>query len=1801
MSTGATVESQAPDGSQLSPQQRRLWSLQQDGTIHLAGCAIALDGPVQRDLVKAALHILTQRYEILRTSFHCPAGMTLPLQLIRPSSERHHNAAFFWSEDYVEKLDLDMFLARTAFDLETGPFFHAHLTRRSDNDHLLFLAMPALYADDTALALLAREVATLYQVLAFGGSSHADETGDDTPLPYVDVAEWLNDILQSEASESAKLFWQQTAFETGLHLRIPFKHTAVNDTAFRAVTLVRTLAIDHVARLRQMAQTHRITVSAIVLSCWQVLLARLSGQTDVTVAVGYGGRNYEELEDIPGLFTRYLPIAARIEDTLRFDALLQHTRDDLEEADQKQEYYEWEEGPTAGGLYFPFAFDYNTPSNSPYQAGPVTLSMVQTCADTDRFGIRLSCSASERELVLSFRNNTAQFPAEHVGILAEQFLALLDQALAQPDRSVYDLDFLNDIEQQRLLVDFNHLHNEHLNDEVLSETIRCFHHRFEAQVVCTPEAIAAISGSHHLSYRVLNARANILAHHLRQRGVGAEISVGVYLDRSVELLIGLLGILKAGAAYVPLDLTWPLPRLAYVLRDSGMPLVLTRTSLAATLPEDSPPSLCLDDLSWEASPHAALNPSHTVLATNLAYVMYTSGSTGQTKGVRIEHRALTNYLDWALGSYHVTRGRGAPVHASIGFDATITALFLPLLAGQTVHLLPERNEAGDEVEALAAMFATQSGFSLVKLTPAHMDLLQMLLSPDDVAGKANALVIGGEALLEKHLSWWREHAPGMRLINEYGPTETVVGCCFYDVPTDASYQGAIPIGFPLARTQIYILNAQMRPVPRGVAGELHIGGAGLGRDYLHQSALTAEKFVPHPFASEPGARLYRSGDLARHLPNGSAEPGPLEFLGRVDHQVQLRGFRIELGEIEAVLSTHTEVAEQVVLLHQDATGEPRLVAYVQTIQRDPQPHDALRHFLADRLPAYMVPTAFVFVDAFALTPNGKVDRRALPSPDLHGETATYVEPRTQTEKLLADLWNRLLGVDRIGIHDDFFRMGGHSLLATRMISQVRDLFEVELPLLTVFETPRLAGLSAEIEAATSGATHVLPPVQPIAHDDAERNRLSFAQQRLWFLNQLEGPSPTYNIPGAFRLKGHLEIAAVEQALIHIVARHEILRTRFAEEHGQPWAVIDAAAVSPVRLVSLDDLSGESLPGEPLETRIAHYCIHEARQPFDLAQGPLFRAVLLRVAPDDHILLLTMHHIISDGWSINILIREFSALYASYVTNRPAQLPQLPVQYADYVYWQRHQLNEVSLRSQLDYWLHQLDDAPPFLQLPCLLYPFPSPRDRGQSLTFQVDEDLTQRLRALCRETGVTLFMALLSAYALLLSRYSGQQDLVVGSVTANRNRPEVESLIGFFVNTLALRADLSGNPTVADLLARLRRTCLEAFANQDVPFEQLVSELHPERNPGYAPIFQAAFQLLNEPTAELEMPGVSLSMIDQKLMVSKYDLILSLEETGQTLSGMFEFNIDLFETTTIERMTGHLQRLLEGFVEGSSQTIDALSLLSEAERHQLLAEWNDTRTEYPQAQCLHQLFEAQAVQRPEATAVVFEEAHLTYQALNQRANQLANYLLGLGVGPETLVGVCLERSFELVACLLGILKAGGAYVPLDPSYPEARLAYMLADASPLVVITSQGLVERWPSEVNVLVVDTAQTMARLAQALDRRALPAPEETGDETQYEAPATPTEEQLAELWAALLKLERVSVRDHFFDSDGHSLLATRLISHIRRRLGVEISLADLFREPTLRGIADHIDNRLCVSRSQKASNDISTIDDDQEELVL
>jgi len=1628
----------------LSFAQQRLWFLHQldpAGSAWHMQAGVRLCGALDVEALERSLGALVARHETLRTRF--PAVDGDPVQVIdAPRPLALHRVDLrgvdAGKQDDAVRGAMEDEAARP-FDLAAGPLLRVVLLRLGERDHALVVTLHHVIADGWSTGVLVREAAELYA---------AYTTGREPRLPplavqYADYAVWQRAWLAGGAADAQIDWWRGRLAGAPPVLELPTDRPRAAASTARGGTLPFVLSAETADALRALGRREGATLFMTLLAAWQLLLSRHGAGDDVPVGTPVAGRARVEVEGLIGFFVNTLVLRTDLSGDPAFRALLGRVRETALGAFAHQEIPfealvealapERSAGRTP---LFQVMFALQNHAREAVRLGGIGAEPLEPAPIAAKFDLSLSLAEEAGALAGSLTFRAELFDAATAGRLLERWRILLEGVAADPDAALSRVPLLGAGERRRLL--------ETWNDTAAALPGPLLLHRlFEAQAARTPGAPAVLGGAEAWTYAELDARANQLARHLRRRGVGPDARVGVCLERGVEPIAAILATWKAGGAYLPLDPAHPAGRLLGLLDDAGARVVVTAGAAAERLEGFAGRVVRLDADAEAIGRERVDAPAVEAWPESLAYVVYTSGSTGRPRGVMVEHRSVANLAAALDRAVYAPRGAAAPPRVSVNgpvtFDTSVKQI-VQLLRGAALCVVPEA--ARRDAAALGALLRAHA-VEVLDCTPAQLrHLLQDGLL--DAAGPAlTDLLVAGEAI---DPALWRELAAleGRRAWNLYGPTECTVDAALGRVA------GERPVlGGPVANARLYVLGAAGEPVPAGVAGELYVGGAGVARGYAGRPGLTAGRFVPDPFAGTPGARLYRTGDRVRRTAAGA-----LEYLGRTDFQVKVRGFRVEPGEVEAALETHPAVARAVVVARDDGgAGERRLVAYaVPRAEAGLPPASRLRAYLAERLPEYMVPAAVVALGALPLTANGKVDRRALPAPDAAADDPAA--PASPAAEIVAGIFAQVLGIDRAGAHDDFFALGGHSLLATRLASRVRDALGVELPLRALFEAPTPAGVAAWVAASSPDQAGEEPPLARVRRDGPLP--LSFAQQRLWFIDQLEPGSAAYNLPYAVRLRGALNVDALERGLAEVVRRHEALRTRFPGGEGDPVQVIDPPG--PVTLATADLAAGP----EP-EEALRALCADEAERPFDLSAGPLLRGTLARLGDDDHALLLTLHHIVSDGWSTGVLVRELSALYTAFSRGEPSPLAELPLQYADYAAWQRARLSGPRLEAQLGWWRETLRDAPPLLEIPTDHPRPPVPDGRAGTVRFSFTPAQAGALRALARREGATLFMTLLAAWQLLLARYSGQDDVCVGTPVAGRTRLETEGLVGLFVNTLALRTRVAGAPTFRDLLRRVREVTLGAFQHQELPFERLVEALVQGRALGHAPLFQAMLILQNNAREALRLGSLEARVLESAAAAAKFDLMLVVLEDGERLDGELTYRADLFEPHTPRRMVEHLCVLLDEMAADPLQPAARVELLRGDERTRVLEAWNRTDAAYAADRLIHHVIAEQAARTPGSAAVVFGDEVLTYAGLDERANRLAHALARRGARPGARVGICLERGAEMVVAVLGVLKSGAAYVPLDAAYPPARLAYMLEDSAAQLLVTQPSLRERLPA------------------------------------------------------------------------------------------------------------------------------------------
>ncbi|RRV07264.1 amino acid adenylation domain-containing protein [Pseudomonas sp. v388] len=1600
-----------------------LWQLDRHSSAYNIPGGLHLRGELDLNALRDSFQHLIERHESLRTRFYerdavalqridAPGQLRLELRDLCdvPAEQRQAQAQQIREEQ-----------ARLPFDLESGPLLRLVLVRLDEQEHQLLVTVHHIVADGWSLDVLIDEFSRLYAAAV----QSQPLVLEPLPVRYADYGQWQREWLARGEAERQLDYWKGQLGDEQPVLSLATDHPRSARLHHSASRYSLRLSAELSAAVRSTAQAWQATPFMLLLAGFQGLLHRYSGQRDIRIGVPGANRPRNETRGLVGFFINTLVMRAELDPRQPFTDLLAHTRQAALDAQANQDLpfdQLLEAFPQARehGLY-QVMFNHQQRDCSALRRLPGLLADELAWHSREaKFDLQLHSEEDRNgRLSLSFDYADELFERDTIVRMAQHFIGLLTRISQHPTTALGDLQLLSAAEQAEQAT---------WGAAPCAPARRWLPELVNLQAQHTPQRTALLWETGSLDYAELHTQANRLAHYLRDKGVGPDVPVAIAAERSPQLLIGLLAILKAGGAYVPLDPDYPAERLAYMLTDSGVSLLLTQSPLLGDLPSAERVSvIAMDTLNLDSWPASA--PGLHLHGDNLAYVIYTSGSTGQPKAVGTTHRALAERLQWMQATYALDETDVLMQKAPISFDVSVWECFWPLITGCRLLLAgPGEHRDPQRIAGLVQ----QHGVTTLHFVP---PLLQLFVDEPLTQGctSLRRLFSGGEALPAQLRDRVLEQLPHVQLHNRYGPTETAINVTHWHCTSEDGERS--PIGRPLGNVLCRVLDAELNPLPRGVAGELCIGGVGLARGYLGRPGLSAERFVADPLG-EPGARLYRTGDQVRW-----AADGALEYLGRLDQQVKLRGFRVEPQEIEARLLAQQGIAQATVLVRDTVAG-PQLIGYYTTTS-DAEPEAAqierLKAALALELPDYMVPSQLVRLASMPLSPSGKLDRRALPAPQW--QAREHVEPETALQKQVAAVWREVLGVPRIGLRDDFFELGGHSLLATQIISRVRHACDIDLPLRTLFEASELGAFAAQVEAIQAlgaGNSH-----RPIAKVDRSRPvPLSYSQQRMWFLWQMEPDSPAYNVGGMARLKGVLNIECFEAALQALIQRHETLRTTFPSIDGV--ACQKVAEHSNVR-VEWQDVS--ALEPDVRAQRLQALADSEAHRPFDLETGPLLRACLVRAGELEHYFVLTLHHIVTEGWAMDIFARELGVLYEAFIEGRPSPLQPLAVQYLDYSVWQRQWMEAGERQRQLDYWTAQLGNEHPLLELPADRPRPPVQSHQGELYRFDLSEELAAKVRAFNARNGLTLFMTMTATLAALLYRYSGQTDLRIGAPVANRIRPESEGLIGAFLNTQVLRVQLDGQMSVEQLLEQVRHTVIEGQSHQDLPFDHLVEALQPPRSAAYNPLFQVMCNVQRwEFQQRRELAGMTVDYQVNDARATKFDLNLEVTELDHRLGCCLTYSCDLFDEPRIARMAGHWLNLLEAVLAEPEQRLSELPLLEAAERQHILDSLGVEAGEQRLDQTIHGLFAAQAKARGAAAALTFAGQTLSYSELDARANRLAWMLRERGVGPQVRVGLALERSLDMVVGLLAILKAGGAYVPLDPEYPIERLQYMIEDS-----------------------------------------------------------------------------------------------------------------------------------------------------------
>jgi amino acid adenylation domain-containing protein len=1634
-----TRKAQKPETYPLSFAQQRLYFIERlhPGTaLHHIPIATRMLGTVDPLLLERALHEVVRRHASLRTTIAETEAGTV--QVIAPAIavpfERVDlTAARADEREPLLRAELRAFHQRP-FDLSTGPLLRVTFVRIADTESVLFIVLHHISGDGWSVGVLVRELGAVYGAYGRGAASPLGELG----LQYADAARWQRARLTEGQLAAGLAYWRGQLGEAPAVLQLSQAQArpATPSYAGRSVTARWDGALREA--VQALAQREGATLFMVLLAAFQVLLARYSGQPDVVVGTPVANRPRPELEGLIGLFVNTVALRTQVARGTRFVALLRQVKETCLGAYAHQEvpFERLVEALQPGrDVRYPPVYQVlfalqNTPVGT-VALGEVTLTPVAVASETAKFDLTLSVEEQGGALEATLEYSTALFSAAAAERMLPHLETLLRGIVADPAEDVWRYDVLPAAERALVV--------EGWNAGRPVAAVAGVAALVAAQVARQPGAVAVIDGERQVRYGELAARATQLAGYLRTQGVGPEVLVAVALERTVDLVVAVLAVWKAGGAYVPLDPSYPAARLGVMLDVAPAAVLVTRAGLEPAAWGTRGPVVCVDrDAAAIAA--AAPAPDAPGAPEGLSHVIFTSGSTGTPKAVGIRQGSVSARLAWARARYTDRELRGVLAATSLAFDLSVFELWGPLAWGGTV-ILAESVLAYPELPARGAV-------RLINTVPSAM---RELVGVSDLAGVVT-VNLAGEALSRELATAVYAKPTVERVYNLYGPSEDTTYSTEELVARDGTERPRIGRGLP--GTTTYVLDEAGAPVPVGVAGELAVGGVGVARGYLGRADLTAARFGANPFGA---GRLYRTGDLVR-----AGEDGRLEYLGRLDQQVKVRGYRIELGDIDAAL--RAAGMREAVVVAQEGPGGPRLVGYGVPAAAPWPTENAVQTALAAQLPGYMVPAAICLLDAFPLTPNGKLDRHALPAPGIadSARTAEYVAPRNQTEAILSGIWTDVLSVPQVGATDDFFDLGGHSLLVMTLSGRINRTFDTQVPLRQLFEASTLGAMAQLVDARRARAVRAArPPIEVVSREGALP--LSFSQQRLWFLDQFEPGTALYNVPAAVRMTGPLDAEALEQSFADLIGRHESLRTSFHAADGRP-----AQSIAPYVSFALERAD---LIGVAARERVAEAFARaerEAQRPFDLAVAPLLRVLLITLADEDHLLVMTLHHIVSDEWSLNIMVAELSALYRARTGGPAADLPPLSVQPVDVAVWQQRWLEGGELDRQLDYWRGQLAGPLPLLDLPVDRARPKVPSSGGATCSWTLDRTLVDGLRALARREGVTLFMTLLSLYKAMLFRLTRQPDVCVGSPIANRSDEASQGLVGFFVNSVVLRTAIDNELTLRQLLARVRTITLDAFANQDVPFEKLVEDLQPDREAGRSPLFQTMFSFQNGQGSKIDLPGLSLSLSPIDIPIAKFELSLAITEHEGELQAAFEYSTDLFDRQTIERFAALFELLAAHAVSHPDAALSALPVLSEDEEKQLDA-WGSTGAPAPWRGGIVDAFRACAERDPDHAAVEQGDLVLSYGELDARSADLAARLRASGVGADVLVGIYMPRTPDLIVALLAVLRAGGGYVPLDPAYPAERIAQMLADARPRAVLTCRSLADALPAGAGTVV------------------------------------------------------------------------------------------------------------------------------------
>ncbi len=1571
----------------LSSAQKRIYTLQQfeeNSISYNMPTIITIEGSLEKEKLEETFKKLIKRHEAFRTSFELVEGE--PAQIVY----KEVSFEIEYTEVDKEKASEIALGFVKAFDLSKAPLIRVKLAKINDKEHILMIDNHHIISDGISMGILTKEFIELYD-------------GKELPklrIQYKDFAVWQNKMFKSGEIKKQEEYWLK-AFEGEVPvLNMPTNHPRPSMQSFEGDSISIELDYELTNKLKQIAKETGSTMYMVLLSACNVLLSKYSGQEDIVIGSPISGRPHADLENIMGMFVNTLAIRNYPESQKTFKEFLTDVKASSLSAFENQDY-QFEElidklnitRDLSRNPLFDIMFTMQNMNAGEMQIEGLKFKPYEIDNKIAKFDMTISATELNKTIMLSLNYCVKLFNKQTIEIMSKHLINILNSIASNTNLRLSEVEMLSEEEKHQLLVDFNNTKAEYPREKTIQQL-------FEEQVAKTPDNIAVVYKKDKLTYKELNEKANRIARILRNKGIKQNEIIGIMIEVGAEMLIGILGILKAGAAYLPIDPKYPTDRIDYMLKDSKTSVLLTDFQPIDMIGENTKLILLKDEELYKGE-----NTNLEIINTpkDIAYVIYTSGSTGKPKGVMIEHNSLINLSKWHIEYYGVTEEDNSTKYAGFGFDASVWEIFPYIITGAALHIIDE--EIKLDIEKLNEYYNENK----ITISFLPTQICEQFMKQENES--LRYLLAGGDKLRYYE-------GKKYKVVNNYGPTENTVVTTSFVV--DKEYDN-IPIGKPIANTQIYIINKENKLQPIGIPGELCIAGEGIARGYLNRDELTADKFIENPFAK--GQKLYKTGDLARWLPDGN-----VEFLGRIDNQVKIRGYRIELGEIETRILSYEGMEDAIVIAREEESGNSYLCAYISGIREFAITE--LREHLSKELPEYMIPTYFIQLDKLPLTANGKVDRKALPEPDGSISTGTeYVAPSNEIEEKLAGIWQEVLGLEKVGINDNFFELGGHSLKAINIAAKIHKELNVSVPLKEMFKTPTIKGLATYVESTKQSIYSRIEPVE-----EREYYPLSSAQKRIYTLQQFEENNISYNIPMVMTLEGELDKTKLEEAFNKLIQRHEALRTSFEVIEGEPVQVVHKEISFEIECTEADkEKAGE----------IATVFV----KAFDLSKAPLIRVVLVKINDKEHILMIDKHHIISDGVSMGILTKEFIELYDG------KELAELRIQYKDFAVWQNELFKSGEIKKQEEYWLRAFEGEVPVLNMPTD-YQRPSIQSfEGDNISFELNEELTDKLKQIARKTGSTMYMVLLSACNVLLSKYSGQEDIVIGSPIAGRPHADLQNIMGMFVNTQAMRNYPESNKTFKEFLVEVKANSLQAFENQDYQFEELIDKLSITRDLSRNPLFDVMFTMQNMDAGELQIEGLRFKPYEFSNNIAKFDMTITATELDKTIGIDLNYCTKLFNKQTILNMSKHLINILSSIANNTSLRLSELEMVSEQEKHQLLVEFNNIKTEYPKDKTIQQLIEEQVEKTPNNIAVVYKKEKLTYKELNKKANRIARILRNKGIKQNEIVGIMVKGSTEMLVGIIGILKAGAGYLPIDPKYPTDRIEYMIENSKMGILLT----------------------------------------------------------------------------------------------------------------------------------------------------